>query len=338
VVKRIFDEYLLGKSMLGIAKGLTEDKIPSPKNNSAWGVTTVRRMLNNPAYIGDVLYQRKYTSDSITGKRVPNNGELPMYYIEDNHEAIIDKEKWDEVQRIINSKARKITKTNRHTRDEFFKVFQCGICGCPIVHLSSHKGLEKHYWRCRASVVKNHSEECFEKAIREENIEHTFMAMLQEMKNSKKLSELVNEVIEEVSLKPHEEQELERLEKEIEIYYQKLYETVEEGKKHGEDTGAIKVITDHIMDLHDKIRSYEDRKERVSALSEELKWLRKELLALEPFNPKKERVPFRRDIFTRLIKSGTLLADDVIEYQLSVGVRWNARDNRREYWKLPIKK
>lgn len=338
VVKRIFDEYQLGKSMQGIANGLTGDKIPSPKNKSTWGFTTVRRMLNNPAYIGDVLYQRKYTSDSITGKRVPNNGELPMYYIEENHEAIIDKEKWDAVQRIINSKTRKITKAKRHTRDEFFKTFQCGSCGCPIIHLSSHNGLERHYWRCRASAVKNHTEECFEKAIREENIEHTFMVMLQEMKNSKKLSELVNEVIEEVSLKPHEEEELERLETEIEIYYQKLYETVEEGKKHGEDTGAIKVITDHIMDLHGKIRSYEDRKERVIALSEELKWLRKELLALEAFNPKKERIPFRGDIFTRLIKSGTFLADDVIEYQLSIGVSWNARDNRREYWKLPIKK
>lgn len=128
------------------------------------------------------------------------------------------------------------------------------------------------------------------------------------MKNSKKLSELVNEVIEEVSLKPNEEEELSRLEKGIEIYYHKLYETVEEGKKHGEDTGAIKVITNYIMSLHDRIRSYEDRKEGVSTLSEELKWLRKELLALELFNPKKERVPFRGDIFTRLIKLGIFLA------------------------------
>jgi site-specific DNA recombinase len=261
-----------------------------------------------------------------------------MYYIEDNHEAIIEKEKWDKVQRIIKSKARKITKKNRHTREEFFKAFQCGVCGCPIVHLPSHKGLEKHYWRCRAATMKNHSEECFEKAIREENIEHTFMTMLLEMKDSKKLSELVNVAIEEVGLKPHEEEELERLENEIEVYYQKLYETVEDGKKHGEDTEAIKMITDHIMGLHDRIRSFEDRKERVVDIHEELKWLRKELLALEPFDPKKERAPFREDIFARLIKSGTFLTDGVIEYQLSIGVNWLARENRKQYWKLPMKK
>jgi DNA invertase Pin-like site-specific DNA recombinase len=338
VVNRIYDEYLLGKSMLRIARDLTQDKIPSPNNNSAWGQTTVRKILNNPAYIGDVLYQKNYTSDTISGKRVTNNGEFPMYYIEDNHEAIISKEKWNMVQNLI--EANLITKNRNKplSREEFYKTFQCGSCGCPVIHVQSLCGGEKkHYWRCRAATMKNHSEECFEKAIREENIEHTFMAMLQEMKNSKKLSELTNKAIEEVSLKEHEEEELERLENEIEVYYQNLYDTVEDGKKHGEDTEAIKMITNHIMGLHDRIRSFEDRKERVLDIREELKWFRKEFLTLEPFNPKKERVPFREDIFARLIKSGTFLTDGVIEYQLSIGVNWLVRENRKQYWKLPMK-
>lgn len=88
------------------------------------------------------------------------------------------------------------------------------------------------------------------------------------------------------------------------------------------------MITVYIMDIHDRIRRFEDRKEKVIDIREELKWIKKELLTLEPFNPKKERVPLRRDIFTRLIKSGTFLADDVIEYKLSIGVSWTARDNR----------
>jgi len=65
--------------------------------------------------------------------------------------------------------------------------------------------------------------------------------------------------------------------------------------------------------------------------------VRKELLTLKPFNPKKERVPFREDIFARLIKSGTFLIDGVIEYQLSIGVNWLVRENRKQYWKLPMK-
>jgi hypothetical protein len=163
------------------------------------------------------------------------------------------------------------------------------------------------------------------------------MAMLQEMKNSKKLSELVNEAIDDIRLKPYEEVELEHLEKEIEVYYQNLYDTVADGKKHGEDTEAIKMITVYIMDIHDRIRRFEDRKEKVIDIREELKWISKELLALEAFNPKKERISFRGDIFTRLIESGTFLVDDVIEYKLSIGVSWTVRDNRKQYWKLPMK-
>ena len=338
IINRIYDDYLSGKSMLRIAKDLTQDKIPSPKNNSAWGQTTVRKILNNPAYIGDVLYQKHYTSDTIFGKRVMNNGELPMYYIEDNHDAIISKEKWNKVQNLIKTNLKTKHRNKPLSREEFYKSFQCGSCGCPVIHVQSLSGGEKkHYWRCRAATMKNHSEECSEKGIREENIEHTFMAMLQEMKNSKKLSELVNEAIESIKLKPYEEEELEHLEKEIELYYQNLYDTVEDGKKNGEDTEAIKMITVYIMDIHDRIRRFEDRKEKVIDIREELKWIKKELLALEPFNPKKERLSFRGDIFTRLIESGTFLVDDVIEYKLSIGVSWTVRDNRKQYWKLPMK-
>jgi len=98
------------------------------------------------------------------------------------------------------------------------------------------------------------------------------------------------------------------------------------------------MITDYIMDIHDRIRRFEDRKEKVIDIREELNWIKKELLALETFNPKKERIPFRGDIFTRLIESGTFLADNCIEYKLSIGVSWTVRDNRKQYWKLPMKK
>lgn len=217
-------------------------------------------------------------------------------------------------------------------------MFRCQYCDCPVIHIPETRGTEKHYWRCRVAAKKERTDNCHEKGIREENIEHTFMAMLLELKNSKEVSDLVNRVIEDVSLKPNEEEELRRLEKEIEIYYQKLYETVEDGKKHGEDTGAIKMITDYIMDLHGKIRRLEGRMEKVAEIHEELKWLRKELLALQPFNPKKERVLFRGDIFSRLIKSGVFLFDGVIEYKLSIGVSWTVKDCRKQYWKLPMKK
>ncbi len=91
------------------------------------------------------------------------------------------------------------------------------------------------------------------------------------------------------------------------------------------------------MELHGKIREFEDRQEKVKDIKEELKWLKKELVTLEDFNPKKKRIPFRPDIFTRLIKSGTFLPDDGIEYELSIGINWMTKDNRKQHWKLPMK-
>lgn len=296
----------------------------------------------NEAYKGDLVYQKEYIYDTISKKRNKNYGDLPKYYIEDHHEAIIDVDLWNKVQDVIVSKQRKLKLNKSHTRkssgrSEFYKVFLCEYCDCPVMHIPELRRNEKHYWRCSAAATRDRSDHCNEKGIREENIEHTFMTMLLEMRKSEKLTELVNEALEDIDLNPYELKQLEKLEIEIENCYHSLYAIVEDGKKHGEDTKAIKTTTDYIMELHGKIREFEDRQEKVKEIKEELKWLKKELETIEDFNPKKKRVPFRGDIFTRLIKSGTFLPDDVIEYQMSIGINWLTKDNRKQHWKLPIK-
>lgn len=55
-------------------------------------------MLSNEKYKGDALLQKTYTVDFLTKKRVENNGEVPKYYVEESHPAIINKEMWEEVQ------------------------------------------------------------------------------------------------------------------------------------------------------------------------------------------------------------------------------------------------
>lgn len=58
----------------------------------------IEKMLVNEKYMGDALLQKTYTVDFLTKKRVKNNGIVPQYYIEDNHEAIIPKELFYKVQ------------------------------------------------------------------------------------------------------------------------------------------------------------------------------------------------------------------------------------------------
>ena len=57
-------------------------------------------MLSNEKYVGQVLMQKTYTPDSLTGKQVKNTGQQEMYLVENAHEPIMDQETFDKVQRM----------------------------------------------------------------------------------------------------------------------------------------------------------------------------------------------------------------------------------------------
>jgi DNA invertase Pin-like site-specific DNA recombinase len=90
IVRRIFALFLEGYSPYKIAKTLTAEGILSPGKKSKWNAATVRRMLENEKYKGDALLQKSYTTDFLTKKKKINDGEIPQYYVKNNHEAIID--------------------------------------------------------------------------------------------------------------------------------------------------------------------------------------------------------------------------------------------------------
>ena len=92
VVRRIFREYLQGASLKTIADGLMADGIPTATGNMKWHGDGIRKILTNEKYMGDALLQKTYTVDVLTKKRVSNNGIVPQYYVENNHEAIIPRQ------------------------------------------------------------------------------------------------------------------------------------------------------------------------------------------------------------------------------------------------------
>lgn len=122
-VRYIFQQALIGKSPYHIAKDLTEQVIPSPSGKSHWNATTIKRMIRNEKYKGDALLQKTYTTDFLTKKKNINRGELPQYYVENNHEAIVDRETFDAVQQVLENKGRKSSTTI------FSSKLVCGDCG-----------------------------------------------------------------------------------------------------------------------------------------------------------------------------------------------------------------
>lgn len=132
--------------------------IPSPAGEPQWTTQTVLRILQNEKYAGDVLLQKTYTSDFLEGKVKKNNGELPQYYIQNNHPAIIPRETFYQIQeelarrRSKKPSSVKKTKTNRGRYTSKYALSErlvCGDCGCYFRRVTwSIHGRKQIVWRC----------------------------------------------------------------------------------------------------------------------------------------------------------------------------------------------
>lgn len=98
VVRKIFELYLNGFGVRKIEKYLEENGIKTVTGKNEWSTSTIDRILSNEKYVGDVLMQKSFTENFLTGKRKKNNGELDMYFIENDHEPIISREVFEQVQ------------------------------------------------------------------------------------------------------------------------------------------------------------------------------------------------------------------------------------------------
>ncbi len=100
IVRKIFDLYIHGNGVRKIKRYLEEHGIKTVTGKSEWSTSTIDRMLSNEKYMGQVLMQKTYTPDFLTGRQEKNEGQLDIYLIEDAHEPIIDKETFDRVQKM----------------------------------------------------------------------------------------------------------------------------------------------------------------------------------------------------------------------------------------------
>ena len=95
VVRWIYDRYLSGASLRMIKDELVQQGVEC---EGGWTAIKVSRILKNEKYCGDVLMQKTFRQDFINRKVIKNTGQRPMYLIENYHEGIVSREKFNEVQ------------------------------------------------------------------------------------------------------------------------------------------------------------------------------------------------------------------------------------------------
>ena len=160
-----------------IARELTKENVPTPTGKRTWWVGTVRGILSNEKYKGDVLLQKSYIRDFLTKKQVPNDGTVQQYYIQGNHEPIIPEDIFDTVQGMLLYRDTHGMKPN--TKHPFSGLVFCSQCGRlygPRVWHSNDR-FRKVVWSCNGRYGK---EQCRCKSIDEDALEQLFIAASKE--------------------------------------------------------------------------------------------------------------------------------------------------------------
>ena len=181
IVKRIFADVLSGKGTQAIADELNADGIAS-KKNSKWTATTIRAILANEKYTGDVIFQKTYTDENFN--RHINYGEVDQYMAPDHHEAIISHEDFDAANALVAQRASEkgIEKGNGkyQQRYAFSGKIICGECGDTFKRRIHPCATYKYVaWTCNTHL-KNTSA-CSMKYIRDDEIKAAFVTMLNKL-------------------------------------------------------------------------------------------------------------------------------------------------------------
>ena len=174
IIRRIYSMFLQGMTPHGIAARLTADGIKSPGGKDKWNAGAVRSILTNEKYKGDALLQKSYTVDFLTKKKKVNEGEIPQYYVEGNHEAIIQPEVFELVQQELE---RRKSSRGRHSGVHLFSgKIRCGQCGewygSKVWH--SNSKYRRVIWQCNHKY--DGEEKCSTPHLTEDEIKAMFVS------------------------------------------------------------------------------------------------------------------------------------------------------------------
>ena len=158
VIKRIYHRYLDGCTLGQIKRELDEDNVPTAQGVDSWSPAIIHNILTNEKYIGDALLQKTYVTDCISKKVKKNQGERAMYYVENNHPAIISREVFDQVRNEMTRRSSKRKVLQKSGKTELGKysgkyalteLLVCGECGSPYKRVTwARNGKKRIVWRC----------------------------------------------------------------------------------------------------------------------------------------------------------------------------------------------
>ena len=275
-VKLIYKLFLGGRSFYAITKELEKQGIKSPSGKDKWYISTVRSILTNEKYRGDALIQKEYTADFLDKTRRKNTGEIPQYYVEEHHEAIISPDLFDFVQTEI--KARE--NDGKHSGVSIFaNKIKCGCCGgwygAKVWH--STDKYRRVIYRCNKKYAHK-DKPCSTRHLTEEEIKQTFVKALNSLVEVKEnvITEL-RSLIDGVCQMGELLEEHDRVEQELRILAERLELLIRENARVAQNQTAYlkqenEIRTrylekqDHLTKLDDQIAERESKRNTLEGM------------------------------------------------------------------------
>lgn len=281
IVRKIYSLFLEGQTIRSIADYLTAQGIPTPKRKREWRVSTIMSILQNEKYKGDALLQKTYTADFLTKSIRKNRGEVPQYYIQNSHPAIIDPETFDLVQQEI--ERRNPNRRQLHRSSPFSAKIVCGECGGFYGRKVWHSGSrhKRYIWRCNQKYVgvsrcttPNLTEEEIKEGFvaafnqilegREQHILHLTEMLALSADGSKLEQQLVGKTAEHAEL-------LGKLRNYMEENTRQIQDQAEYNRRFNEMDAECKQMEEQVASLKAQILDERARKEQIRRCLEELR-------------------------------------------------------------------
>lgn len=309
-VKRIYRMFLQGMTYNGIAKQLTADGIKTPGGKDKWSISTVRSILSNEKYKGDALLQKSYTVDYLTKKTKINEGEIPQYYVEGDHEAIIPPETFDMVQREMENRGKgKKYHSGIHLFSSKIRCGQCGsFYGSKVWH--SNDKYRKVIWRCNHKY--DGGKKCSTPALTDDDVKATFLSAANKLLATK--AEVISNGKEMLELL-FQTDEMEKKRNGLIAEAQVVADAVQQNIAENARTALNQ--TDYQKRYEDLAARYNNLKKEIAELSDKIQETQSRKAGVEDFLKAFEKTPdtlteFSLDTFNGLVDHLTVYAKDDI--------------------------
>ena len=317
-VRIIYGLFLSGLSYAGIAKELEKRGLKTASGSEKWAVSSVESILTNEKYKGDALLQKSYTSDFLTKKQKKNNGEIPQYYVENDHEAIIPREQFDLVQVEVD---RRTKSKGRYSGLSIFSTrIKCGDCGnwygAKVWH--STDSYKKDVWNCNGKTKKKCR--CKTPHVEDNQIKQAFVNALNSFSEDR--DEVINNVRDEIARLTDTkmlEKNLASSMEEMNVVAEMINDLIAENSRVAQDQKEYQKRYEALTDR------YEEAEKKHEAAEEKIKDKRARKMQMEQFIKELNALPtniteFSPSAWGALVDFVTVYADGEIGVTLRNGM------------------